>query len=145
MGNLGTLLRTTETDYLSDGNYTARNLRSLPAEVRVKDAAGNVSSKTQFAYDEVGTYPIVSAGTDSRWADPGTNYRGNVTTTRSWHDIANNLSIETHAQYDNFGNLRKAWDANGNLTQTDYSSTYAYAYPTSVTTPVYDDLASPRA
>lgn len=38
------------------------------------------------------------------------------------------------SQYDNFGNLRKAWDANGDLTQTDYSSSYAYADPTSVTT-----------
>ncbi|MFN2411645.1 MAG: hypothetical protein ABR535_01125 [Pyrinomonadaceae bacterium] len=74
----------------------------------------------------------------TRWADPNTNYRGNVTLTRTWHDIANNQYIDARAQYDTLGNLRNAWDGRGNLTQTQYSSAYDHAYPTSVLTPTPD-------
>lgn len=134
----GDLADSSETDYLYDSNYKARNLVTLPIETRVKDAAGNVKAKSQISYDQTSTYPIISAGTDSQWTDPSTNYRGNVTTTKSWTDISGNLSVETHAQYDNFGNLRKAWDAKGNLSETEYTSTYKYAYPTKVTSAVPD-------
>ena len=47
----------------------ARNIVTLPTETRVKDAAGNVKAKSQMAYDEVSTYPIISAGTDSQWTE----------------------------------------------------------------------------
>jgi RHS repeat-associated protein len=127
-----------EFDYLYDSNYKARNMNGLVTESRVQDASANVKAKTHITYDEVGTYPIISAGTNAQWTDPSTNYRGHPTTVRSYYDIASSSYIDTHAQYDNFGNVRKAWDGNGNLTQTDYSSTYQYAYPTSVTTPVPD-------
>lgn len=132
----------TEIDYLYDSNYKARNMNSLVTEIRIQDASGNVKAKTHFTYDEVGTYPIIAAGTNAQWTDPSTNYRGHPTTVRTWSDIAGNQYVDTHAQYDNFGNLRKAWDGNGNLAQTDYSSTYGYAYPTSVTTPVPDSTGT---
>src|SRR5690606_25479083 len=138
IGTLGPLEKIIETDYLTDSNYTARNLRSLTSEVRTKDSSGNVKAKAQFLYDETGPYPLIAAGTHSQWIDPNTHYRGNVTTVKHWYDISSNLYVETHAQYDNFGNLRKAWDSNGNLAQTDFTSTYGYAYPTSTTTPVPD-------
>lgn len=131
-----------ETDFLYDVNYKARHLHGLPVETRVKDSTGNVKAKSQTIYDEVGTYPIISAGTHSQWVDPSTNYRANPTTTKSYYDITNSYFVQTHAQYDNFGNLRKSWDANGNLTETVYSSTYAYAYPTSVITPVPDSTGT---
>ena len=132
-----TPVRTTETDYLYDANYKARGILTLPIETRILNQAGAVVAKTQIVYDE-NTYPLLSYGSATNWVDPGSTYRGNPTTTRSWSDITNNQYIETHAQYDNFGNVRKSWDAKGNLSQTDYSSTYQYAYPTSVTTPVPD-------
>ena len=131
------LANTSETDYLYDGNYKARNIVTLPVETRVKDASGNVVAKSQIAYDE-GSYPIISAGTDQMWTDPNTSYRANPTTARSWTDIGANQYVETHAQFDNFGNLRKAWDAKGNVSETEYSSTYKYAYPTKVITSVPD-------
>ena len=131
------LSKSAETDYLYDANYKARNIITLPTEMRVKDAAGNVQAKTQTAYDE-SAYSIISAGFDAQWTDPGTNYRGNPTTTRSWTDIAGNQFVETRAEFDNFGNLQKSWDAKGNVSETEYSSTYKYAYPTKVTTPVPD-------
>lgn len=132
--NLATLA---EMDYLYDPNYKVRNINGLVAETRAKDTNGNVKAKSQIAYDEA-AYPVIPAGTNAQWENPNTIYRGNPTTTRSWSDVAANQYVETHAQYDNFGNLRKAWDAEGNLTQTDFSSVYAYAYPSSVTTPIPD-------
>lgn len=131
------LATVTEMDYLYDANYKSRNITGLVTETRVKDASGNVKAKSQIAYDEAAYTPI-TAGTHTQWEDPNTVYRGNPTTTRSWHDIAGNQYLETHTQYDNFGNPRKVWDGRGNLTETDYASTYAYAYPTSVTTPIPD-------
>ena len=135
------LAKSAETDYLYDSNYKARNIVTLPIESRVKDAAGNVKAKSQTAYDEA-AYPIISAGTDAQWTDPQTSYRGNVTTARSWTDVANNQFVETHAEFDNFGNLRKSWDGKGNLSETEYASTYRYAYPTKVTTPVPDSTGA---
>jgi RHS repeat-associated protein len=131
------LAQTSETDYLYDSNYKARGLVTLPTETRLKDAAGNVKAKSQVAYDE-SAYGIISAGTDAQWTDPSTTYRGNPTTSRAWTDVANNQYIETHAQFDNFGNARKAWDAKGNLSEVEFSSTYKYAYPTKTISTVPD-------
>ena len=137
VGSLGSLEKSVETDYSTDSNYLARNMKSLPTETRVKDAAGNVKAKSQIAYDE-STYPLISAGTDTMWTDPSTTYRGNPTTSRSWTDVAANQYIETHAQFDNFGNARKAWDAKGNLSEVEFSSAYKYAYPTKTISTVPD-------
>ena len=125
-----------ETDYLYNAGYKARNIAGLPTASRVKDAAGTIKAQSQILYDE-GALPLISAGTHSQWVDPQTTVRGNVTTTKSW-DNSTNTWLETHAQYDNFGNLRKSWDAKGNLSETEYASTYGYAYPTKVITPVPD-------
>ena len=135
------LAQTSETDYLYDASYKARNIVTLPIETRVKNAAGNIVAKSQVAYDE-SAYGIISAGTDTQWTDPGTTVRGNPTTSRSWTDIANNQYIETHAQFDNFGNARKAWDARGNLSEVEYSSTYKYAYPTKTISSVPDSTGT---
>jgi hypothetical protein len=50
-------------DYLYDTNYKARNIVTLPTETRIKDAADNVKSKSQIAFDE-SSHPIISAGTE---------------------------------------------------------------------------------
>ena len=101
----------------------------------MKDAAGNVKAKTQIAYDEA-AYPLLTDVSSVRWEDPSTNYRGLVTTTKSWSDIANNLYVETHAQYDRLGNARKSWDGKGNLSQVEYSASYDHAYPTKTISPI---------
>jgi len=49
-----------------------------------------------------------------------------------------NSNLQTHASYDQFGNVRVATDAKGNQSSVDYSSAYQYAYPTTVTTAVPD-------
>ncbi|MBK9529328.1 MAG: RHS repeat-associated core domain-containing protein [Acidobacteria bacterium] len=124
-----------ESDYLYDSGYKNRNINGLVTETRVEDASGNAKAKSQITYDGVS---LLSESTSSRWVNPNTNYRGLVTGTRTWHDIANNLYIDTQAQYDLMGNLRYATDGRGNVSQTVYSSTYDYAFPTSVITPIPD-------
>jgi hypothetical protein len=92
--------------------------------------------------------------------------RGNATSVGQWLNTTN-AYLQTHAQYDQFGNLRKSWDARditlSNPAQIEYSSTYQFAYPTTmtssvpdpsgqygssvafVTTTVYDTTTTPRA
>ena len=123
VGTLGSLEKSVETDYLSDSGYSGVNLRTLPTETRVKDASGNVKAKSQIFYDESGY---------------GSGYRGLPTTVKSWTDISGNVSVQTHSKYDGYGNVTESTDAKGNVTTVEYSSTYSYAYPTKVTTPVPD-------
>jgi RHS repeat-associated protein len=74
-------------------------------------------------------------------ATPDLSYRGLPTTTRIWYAEGNNLNgiwIESHVQYDQFGNPVKKKDPIGNEATTAFDSQYKYAYPTSVTTPAPD-------
>jgi RHS repeat-associated protein len=146
----GALLRTSETTFLVndaavDSNtraaYRARNLTALASSSRVRAAALNIVAQNEIKYDEL-NYQLAPYGAVTSWTDPATNIRGNATTSRSWLDTPGTW-VETHAQYDQCGSVVGSWDANGNKTQSDYSSAYAYAYPTTVTTPAPDpDLIS---
>lgn len=134
-----TVEKVVEMDYVYNSNYKARNITGLVSETRLKDPSGNVKAKTQITYDDGTYYPLITTDADSaHWQNPSTNYRGLVTGTKTWTDIAGNTSIETHAQYDLLGNLRKAWDANGNLSQLLYSEDYDRAYPTTSISPIPD-------
>ena len=129
------VLRTTLTSYLTGNSaYRLRNIVGLPTAVTVQNASGGTVAQTTIGYDE---YSLISYGQIAGWSDPGTSVRGNATTTSRWLDTAGTY-IPTHAQYDQAGSTVNSWDARGNMTQTAYSSGYAYAYPTSVTTPVPD-------
>jgi RHS repeat-associated protein len=134
----GTLLRTEETDYLTnDQNYRSRNLLSLPTATRVKDGAGNIVAQSSISYDEAG-YPSLTDGVATNWSDPGTNARGNPTTMSRWLNLSGTTFttfpagsyLTTHTQYNEAGSVRKSWDANGNQSEVEYSSTFANAYPT---------------
>ena len=126
------LVRVTENDYLYDSNYKAKGLVGLIVERRELNPANTaeVFAKSQFVYDETAYFD--NNYTTSYWEDPNSNIRGNVTTSRTWDKDANTW-IETHTMYDNFGNLRKVWDASGDANryiETVYSSSSYYAYPT---------------
>jgi RHS repeat-associated protein len=143
----GPLLRTDEATYLvNDTNissttravYRDRNLLSLPTSTRVKNGSGTIVAQTQTSYDETSTYPLLTySGSISGWTDPSTNVRGLPTTSGVWLNTTSSY-LQTHAQYDQFGNVRNSWDANGNQSQLTYSSTYSYAYPTSASSAVPD-------
>ncbi|HMX24700.1 MAG TPA: DUF2380 domain-containing protein [Blastocatellia bacterium] len=158
----GTLLRTEESTFLVNDSanysqtirdaYRARHLIALPSSTRVKNGT-TVVAETQFKYDESG-YPLLTYGvTPIGWTDPATTVRGNVTTTRRWLNLSgatvqsypSGSYIEAHAQYDQCGNPRKAWDANGKLSEVAYTDAFSdsvnrntFAYATSATTPVPD-------
>lgn len=146
-----------ETTYLiSDPNYatvkgyyTAQNMVGLITASQVKDGSGNVVSRSETVYDDVTNYPLITpSSTPVHWTGPSNGYRGNPNTSRVWDstkgDVTNSSAyIATHAQFDNFGNQIKAWDASGNPTETDYSTPngepdYKFAFPTKVTTPIPD-------
>ncbi len=154
--------RHTHTEYLTTNNgldYTSvdAHLRSLPRlaqvyAVNTSNGSETMMAQTELFYDE-SAYPTIQYGTVAGWNAPATAARGNVTTTRRWLNFnGSTLSSfpdgtypATHAQYDQCGNVRYAWDAKGNQSQISYSDSFSdgmprntYAYPTSTTTAVPD-------
>ena len=132
LGALGPLQRQTQVTHLEYDTSISASIRntysntkhilSLPSKTFIKNAAGTVVAKSEIKYDESGY---------------SSTYRGNVTRAKTWLDT-NNSWLESRAKYDSYGNVTETTDAKGNKTTTVYSSTYSYAYPTSVTTPVPD-------
>jgi RHS repeat-associated protein len=125
-----------EIDYLYDANYKARSIVGLTSEVRVMNPANPTEalSKSQIIYDQTTSYPVINTATHAQWQNPNSNYRANPTTMKTWVQETSSW-IETHAQFDNFGNLRKQWDSSGDpnrFIETEYSSQYGYAYPTKI-------------
>ena len=149
----GVLLRTTETTYLVNDpayssakrdEYRNRNLLSLPTSARVRIGIDKFAETiTRYDNDDgnggEGPHPLLTyPGTIDNWSATG-NIRGLPTTHRIWLKLNETQSyLETHTQYDQFGNVRNTWDAKGNLSQTIYSSNYSYAYPTTSITAVPD-------
>lgn len=133
---LGSLVRTTSTSYTtSDLNYRSRNILGLPTYSSISDASG-VVSQTFIDYDE-SSHPLISVGPVVGWNDPQTTYRGNPTTVRKWLNYPAVTWIQTHTQYDGYGNVRRTWDGMGRVlpsAELDYSSSYNYAYPTTTST-----------
>jgi RHS repeat-associated protein len=141
-------IRHSHTDFLTTNNgidYTATgvHIRNLPIRQWVKgyDANGqelpNYASYSEILYDEA-VYPLLTYSTVTGWTDPATSARGNVTTTRAWLNT-NNSYLESHIQYDQLGNVRKAWDAKGNLSEIEYwSYNNTYAFPILTRTPIPD-------
>lgn len=151
----GSLIRTEEMTYLvNDLNisstirqlYRDRHLLSLPTNSKVKNASGTVVAESQTIYDEAAYAPLTVSGTVPGWANPNTTYRGQITTVRSWLNT-NGTWLETHVQSDVLGNLRKAWDAKGNVSEIQYNDSFSdtsknalntYAFATKAITPVPD-------
>lgn len=151
----GSLVRTEEMTYLVNDltiaqyirdAYRARHLLSLLTNSKVKNASGTVVAESQTLYDEAAYAPLTVAGTVPGWTNPNTTYRGQVTTVRSWLNT-NGTWLETHVQSDVLGNLRKAWDAKGNVSEIQYNDSFSdtsknalttYAFATKAITPVPD-------
>lgn len=129
------LLRTTEVNYLVNNQaYRDRNLTGLPISTLIRNGAGAMVSYTEMYYDETS---LLNYGAVAGWVDPATSARGNVTTTKRWLNTTGTY-LETRMEYDIAGNVIKTIDPKGNFSQTEYSSTFAHAYPTRVRTPMPD-------
>lgn len=133
---------TTGQDYALTDPHT-RGLPTAEKMYSVNPANGSETliSQNETKYDEP-NYQILSYGVSALagWSDPNTNARGNPTTGRVLN-ITNSSWLETHAQYDQFGNPRKAWDASGDASrfvETQYDAQYQYGFPTKVITPAPD-------
>jgi RHS repeat-associated protein len=150
----GTLLRTTENDYLtSDANYRSRNLLGLKTATRIKNGSGTVVAQSSNSYDgkTLLTYQSVL-----NWTDPATTFRGNITSSTRWLNFDGSTfftypsgpTVSTHTQYDQCGSPRKIWDPRDTSQQNpsliDYADTFHRAYPTTNTT-ADPDGAGPKA
>jgi RHS repeat-associated protein len=153
--------RHSHTEYLTTNNgvdYTSVDpqLRSLPKLAQVfsvnpTNGSEAIMAQTEMFYDE-SSYPVLPYSLVTGWGSPPTSARGNVTTVRRWLNFdGTTLSSfpsgtypASHAQYDQCGQIRKSWDANGNLSQVDYADAFTdyprntFAYPTTTTTAVPD-------
>lgn len=123
-----TLLKIAETTYLqsdlsyNQSAYLANNLVKLVTGTKLRKPDNQIVAQTEIKYDET---------------NYGNGYRGQATTVKSWLD-PNNIWLEVRSKYDTYGNVIEITDAKENVTTTEYSATYNYAFPTKVTTPVPD-------
>ncbi len=149
--NPGRILKHTQTSYLKinpanslDYTSDAIYLHGLPESSKLFDVKANgaeeLISHSEMKYDEPG-YPLLTyTGSPTGWTNPNTTVRGKATTARVWNSDTNSW-LETHAQFDQFGNGRKAWDTSGDDTrfvETEYSPDYQYGLPTKIITPAPD-------
>lgn len=133
----GTIARSNVKTYLNSSAYRDRNILGLPTSSVIKDAAGNIVAKTEMLYDEYTLYPLTTYDdlvNVSDYTDPNTTARGNVTTIKRYYDVAASLFLDTHASYDQCGNVVVAYNERGIQTQTTYPSNYKHAYPTQIKT-----------
>lgn len=120
-GSPGALLRTTNTSYLafSIGAYLNANLLNLPSSVTVLNGSNAQVANTQYCYDSPG-----GCGTS-------TSALGHATSVSQW--ISGSTYATTNYVWNANGTLWKQLDPNGTCTTMyTYSSTYDYAYPTSI-------------
>jgi YD repeat-containing protein len=145
----GALKRQTHTDYVTASGYTdaqtGAHIRSLPSSSMVKDGSGNTVAHTDYFYDEYSFYPS-SYGTVTSYADPGTSARGNPTTVRKYYNIGSSLYFDSHANYDQLGNITKTINIRNQATTISYSDSFSdnvnrntYALPTQATSPIPSD------
>lgn len=138
----GPTANTVETVYLNNSAYRDRNILGLPTSVSLKGVVNGTLqtvARTDSYYDET-AYSLLTYDdlTGSDYIDPNTGARGNVTTVRRYVDAAATTYLETHAQFDQCGNVRKVWNERNIKSQTAYSFTYRYAYPTETITAIPD-------
>jgi RHS repeat-associated protein len=135
----GLLASRAETTYLNDSAYLSRNILGLPTSVVLRDGNFNIVSKSESFYDE-SAYSLLTYSdlTGPDYTDPNTTARGHVTTVRRYSDVDASVYLDSHAQFDQCGNLRNAWNERGIESSIDYSATYKHAFATQATTAVPD-------
>ena len=133
------------TTYVDDANYQTCNILGLATSVVLKDSNGQPVSKSESFYDESSLQLYNDFGND--WIDPGI-YRGSVTTVRRYLDPSatvppgqecpTTVCLNTHAYFDQVGNVWKVNNERGIESQLEFPVTYKHAYATQATTAVPD-------
>jgi RHS repeat-associated protein len=132
-GGAGALLETTNTNYfaLSNPNYLANNLLNLVYSRQVLDSGGTQRAYVTYGFDE--SSPASSGiSTQHSSSPPDGSYRGNQTSVHQWLNTTGGYLVSTATFFDT-GTVDTATDPKSNTTTFAYSSTYAGAFPTSVT------------
>lgn len=135
-GGPGAILRHVHTAFVNDSNYTSAttgsHLRRLASgqqtyAVDINGAETPVAQSTT-TYDEglVDNYGPIGG-----WVDPGTRPRGNATTVSVWRDHSGTVPdvpttwLQTHAAYDQCGNVISTTDALGGQTFKSYVDSFS--------------------
>ncbi|HEX8293586.1 MAG TPA: RHS repeat-associated core domain-containing protein, partial [Pyrinomonadaceae bacterium] len=130
--------------------------------VNTSTGAEILTAKSETRYDEA-DYPLLTYDGIAvpGWANPATPARGNATSVRGYADATALLQpgqacpagvcVETHARYDQLGNVRLSWDAKGNRSEVLYGDSYCnggacgggyvpntFAFPTAMKSPKPD-------
>lgn len=83
------LVRTTQTDYSTDTNYTSRHILDRPTQVRIYDGSSNLVARTDFGYDGGSPTNVTGAAQhDDTNYGSGLVYRGNVTSTTRYQNAS---------------------------------------------------------
>ncbi|MGH9740233.1 MAG: hypothetical protein ACRD4X_16855, partial [Candidatus Acidiferrales bacterium] len=118
-GAPGSLLRKITTNLNNFGE---------PSQAAVYNGSGTLMAQTLYGYDEVA---VVSSGITTQHVSVSCPC-GNLTSVSQWLNTNDSWLISKNTYFDT-GMVDVATDAKGNPTTHAYSSTYAGAYPTTVT------------
>jgi len=165
-GAPGPLIRRTHTSYLTTNgnqgnvNYATDNnihIRNLPVQKIIYDASGNVRARTDYIYDDYGSYALVDRPGIVQHDDgfhAGYGARGNLTEVILRNPGGSPSEVHLKNQYDVAGNPVKAVDGRGFATDFDFTDRFdstpddeaqsnagppelggglSYAFPTKVT------------
>ncbi|MFN0279181.1 MAG: RHS repeat domain-containing protein [Pyrinomonadaceae bacterium] len=125
-----TPIRITRTTYQTGPAYTDHNLLRLATQVLVTDGVNtsDVKSKSEVVYDEpeylVNDMASGVPGWSTPEASPSPVVRGLATTSKAWPNLSG-TPIVTNTQYNQFGNPRKTWDGNRNISEIRYDDNFS--------------------
>ena len=153
--NATDVLRTTQTDYNTNFEYTSQRIFGLVSQMRVYNttpSTGNLVSKVSYIYDDGGEH-LVQQGTPIQ--HDATNYgtgfvagRGNVTRMQRY-DVSNSQYVEAKVGYNTTGSTiftRTPLQTSQTQVNIIYTDSFSdsqnrntYAYPTEVL--IYDTVS----
>lgn len=146
IGQPGALLNHLQTSYINNANpLNGIYLLGLTGTMSIYEVGANgaetLAASSQTLYDE---YSLLTYETVTGWQDPG-SFRGNPTTVKRWLNT-NNSWIETNAQFDQLGNVRKSWDELDRLSEVGYVDAFTdnvnrntFAFATQSKSPIPDN------
>ncbi len=139
LGQPGAVLKHTQVSFINYSDtalgFYILGLVDTTSVYAVISGSEILASSTQTLFDQYGLYPLLTYTNPSGWQDPG-NVRGNPTTVRRWLNT-NNTWVETNAQFDQLGNVRRNWDPLDRSSETTYQDNFTdgvnrntFAFPT---------------
>jgi len=141
-GSVGTVLRRTETTYVTSSSYLNRRLYQLPSQKRIYAGSSSAPiARADYAYDQNSLTTRSAIVMFDPAFDPSSGsyvstnaYRGNLTTITTYPDASTTANAITRGMtYDIAGNTITAQLDCCQVRSFTYTSTYQYAYPSSET------------